>query len=483
MFASWGVPSFWQEVEYCVDVGEGFSCYFEDKLRSWKGKSATGFLASLFDEPSVVIFVPWTLGITDGHIVEGFKVWDLLRRAEHYVLEAARNTNYVPCGEECVRCIALPAIGVFKDEKEIIWRFRGGLGFLHAGSFLKALDTMTDSRPEIILLDLSHGMNYIPAILRDSIELAVLLYASSLKKGKVAFLVFNSDPVREKGERAYVHLVEGFELTPSLARAMLWNKITWTLTSSRKARLYRFLESEHAREIARVYGERIKKFDKYFDVSRRVLTAIRNGLVLYLAQYLPADVEALASYSENLKSDLMIYEEDENWCHVETGDGFINVNMLIDVNREASCVYALASLLKALDRGLKLGPDICIKNLKELAEAYSFSSLMKVIASSELSNVEARVKTLAAKCFDDEITSYIPYYQVYDATWFARGSVEADCKKLKEAVEGPVDSRNFLAHAGLEKNLIEVRYVSNEVYIRYRDRGMVDNVLRKLGFI
>lgn len=490
IFASWGKPKGrqgWCMVEYGLEVDEELSRVFPAPEGTWSGRSATGFLASLCEESHVVVFAPWTLGIGGELLERGVTPRSLLERAERYVREAAEDPEYIPQLPSIhVRSHALPAIGVFKDGDGNVWRFRGGLGFLYAGSFLQAFEVMEELRPDVVLLDLSHGMNYIPAILKDSVFLATLLYASRLEGGSVHFLAFNSDPVTAQGEKVFLHPIEGVELSADVARERLWQAISWAVTSSSRARLYRFLDRERAREVSKRYGKEIKEFSRFAKIGRSIVKAVSNGLVLYLAQYLPGDVKAFSRYEGRLREALKTYERDEAWCRIERGEGRVDVNALIDINREAVYLYALASLLKSLPlRGVAGGEDgIGLSQLAELADAFSFSAMVKIIAKAEISNVKARVEKLASECFGGRIDQFIPYSAVYDATRFVGGEVKVYCENLKPPDAGSrgagPDPRNFLAHAGLEKNLIEVRFSDGEVYVRYRDRKSVESVIERL---
>ena len=114
--------------------------------------------------------------------------------------------------------------------------------------------------------------------------------------------------------------------------------------------------------------------------------------------------------------------------------------------------HEITSLERLEERGVKL------RKLDNIAD--NIGGYYRIVAKDEINNTRR-------KCLEDGGEEY--GIEVKEGAWPAKAA-------------RPVNERNFIAHAGMERNVTEGRVVGGEVYIRYRSGGwsVVRGLLNKV---
>jgi len=324
------------------------------------------------------------------------------------------------------RMIIAPGVGDFRDKI-----FIGDMSDFYAYVMCKLEEFLPAGEDLELHLDLTHGINFMPALTYRAVrELAEIIPA------KVRLFVYNSDPFSKEASYLRVNLVESDEIPwrPSL------NKLSNSLELLRPIDLSESEREELFRYELKKYGEVKKKVKELNAFTGSVV----NGLPLALFRFYP-ETELL---DECIKEVMMFYNR---YIMVSKEDGKIKVKRRLSLGRDFPSLIKLiltAKILKEL--GIEKKNEVELEKLNELKDnIFHRNKRIEVMISNDLHKIEERKR-----------------------------DVTDDWKKLKEFLgyKGGYDSRNFLAHSGLEENAVEIRREGNRVMLRYCD-DMIDRVI------
>lgn len=323
--------------------------------------------------------------------------------------------------------IISPGIGIFEEGSF----FGSALDYYYYSLYeisKKFLESLESGDEDIkIFLDLTHGLNYTVILTYRMIkELAGIL---SIFKN-VEFSAYNADPSPQRfAKELSINIIEESIVVPSIPNEKI--------VGSKKALEPINLTPEEREAINKELRE-IEGFDK--SSLSAFLGALHNGLPLALLTFYPK-VNRLKGVIENI---LEIYER------------------YIEVYRNEK--------LK-VSKKLRIG-----RNFKGYVISFFISSLMKDsdIITSQKKEVDVKeIEELADKLFkfDERLKIRIKNYVYTIKNLLKNKEVESwcICNKVLGRNVGEPDKRNFLAHSGLEKNIIEVKKRKDSLLIRYRD--------------
>ena len=484
----WGDPSRWKPVKgYRVELPDGCGFYTAPKPY----KSSLGPLMEAFSGAEVLLFASSTLGDPSvgsysGLVsaVEGI-VWSFLRGGE-YCSDPSR-----------IRAVVLPGIGRF--ERDVVKSFLGWLGQFRVAAFLKALDFMDEFKPSRVILDLTHGINYMPAYTRLSVFDAITCY-SALNRVEVRLLVYNSEPFPDGAKEASdlnIILVEDFRFEPKWALTTLYDLLASSLITWLKPA-----------PIRSVFGLRLPTYPeaewrRLYKCMGKLVRAASWGLIIPLAEA----VEELTSLDlQSLKREL------ERFSYLRGCDDLVEIDgrtlrYLFSPVYEAALLLGLGEVVKSfgfrvqrVDGGLGEG------DLKRLAEALLPKTPLELF-KHEWSQLQDRVKLFRVLGLDVGGWRRLKAYtEVGNVRFRGRSLLEfmrevekegggldsgALMKELGsevnkalaegEKVEDP-ERRNFIAHAGLERNVTLVSARGDSIYVKYDEnlRDRVDGIIKKL---
>jgi len=342
--------------------------------------------------------------------------------------------------KEFVKCLGLliepyvvicPAVGSPGN----IWRFIG-----HPTDFetiaLYHIGKLCIEKPYTrLVLDLTHGVNFMPAVtLKLAEKLASIILAAhmgsvaSLEEG-VELQVYNSDPLPSGA--AVNNLNINRIMKDRIKTIIAPHELPKRLIRHRKK------EIKQAEELRRIN-------EKYLNAVQLPLSAIYYPLPLALCE--------TVFQNPAIQQPATILEEAFNlwYSHVKIGGG--EVDRLLGVDPDA--VYALY-LVEAFGRRLKaeVKPPPTVEDLKKLAKLYKVvNKSFYYLITNEISHIERGLAVLGG---------WIPLHFLYS-----------------EDVEKRADTRIMIAHAGLQKELVEVNSLKQ---LRYRRD--VSEILREAGLL
>ncbi len=320
-----------------------------------------------------------------------------------------------------VDTIIAPGIGEFRHGT-----FRGNAMDAYNYILRRLAEIIPADAPLDVHFDSTHGLNYITLLtyraLKDLLGIATL-------RNRVHFAAYNSDPFVPKVSRELtLHKIENTPVTPS--------PLAEPLPSSAKDYIGRF--SVPGGE----YGQVIKGLKRLKEIRTRVrrlnswIASILNGLPLVFASAFPDETELNEAveeiedvYKENVAVSPTTVER-----RISLGEGF-------------GRLVKLTFQIRVLKREGLPKEELSIEELKNLSE--------EVFRGRVLASTKTEIDRIA-RSLKADTNDWLRYSEIL--------------RMMGKSPNPQVDDRNFLAHAGLETNLIEVKR-EGELYVRYtRDK-------------
>ncbi|HDZ35697.1 MAG TPA: TIGR01897 family CRISPR-associated protein [Thermococcus sp.] len=371
------------------------------------GPSTLPILQKAIKPDWTVIVLPDTLG-RDFESLEALRE-DVRNRLMGFL-------DRIGAGRE-VDAIIVPGIGEFPHGT-----FRGGAMDTYHYTLYRLAQVLPIEGPLEVHFDSTHGLNYITLLTYRALKELLGIAAMT---NRVTFTAYNSDPfVPGITRELTINVIEKSEVKQS--------PLNEALPSSRKGYLGNFALP------GREYGSVIKSMEKIGEVTRGAgklnawIASVIYGLPLVFGAYYPdgrlleeALDEVLSAYSENIRVSEKRIER-----ALSLGDGF-------------GVLVKLLYQRKVLKMGGLPKEEFSLEELGEIAERF-FKGRIRESTKTELHRLTSSVKV--------NTNGWIRYSEFL--------------KMMGKNPNPQVDPRNFLAHAGLEANLIEVKR-EGELYVRY----------------
>jgi len=301
-------------------------------------------------------------------------------------------------------------------------------------------------------LDLTHGINFMPTLTYLSLKEIISAF-NILRSGEnngIKFTVYNSDPVvGEEMQKLEIHVVEKSEpiwFVPRLK--VVESSITPVCPSGKNPELWQKLNSE--KEIAR-----LRKILNCKDASA-FLGAILNGFPLAIVSFFPENIRCLGEAIEDIVSIFIRYID------VNVKDCSVTLNRKLKFTEHFKFlvfVWIFARLLRLTEVIKCRLKEVELEVLKVLkGKVFKWNNVLYSVVGTEIWQIEEHVKKR----------------NVSDWTLLARVFGRKNDQEKKKSVH----DRNFLAHAGLEENCVEVKIGDREeIMVRYCEELM--NVIRE----
>jgi CRISPR-associated protein Csx1 len=364
--------------------------------------------------PNRVILV-----VVDTAIGEEFEDYeDLCRKVEEYYKKFCEEIQ-LPLTPEV---IVAPGVGDFEKAK-----FEGEMtDFYHFASFELAKRLISAKGELDLILDLTHGVNFAPTLLYRSLHelLGVLAYTR-----KVQLRVYNAEPYRKGVKTLQIHLVESRGVQPRLSAHLLGEE-------DGRAYLVKPVRKPPQGESMRAVRIEAKETSEL----NAFLSSIANGLPLALLTFYPGK-----ELEEKLKEACDLWRRSVE-CLKEEKIVRRRMRFTDDFMR---CVRLWVA---ARSFGLGRREEASLEELKELSKLFKSEGMKEALVSRTLAGLETRIGGSKKG-----IGEWTPLSEL-----------------MEEGKSGGFSPQNFLAHAGLEYNVTEVR-ISGGVRLRYPEsqRGKV----------
>ena len=324
-------------------------------------------------------------------------------------------------------------------------------------------------RPERVVLDLTHGVNYMPTLTYRAIRETASLVSPMSENGSVTLEVFNSDPVvafkdvREKcgrlkdnpcapkdckgcmkeAQHASIHRVVREKLTLINIMSEI-DEILKKLRERPNIVEPRRRLDDKARN--RVDSVNVGSSD-VFRRALRLLKLVRLGLVPELAVFLDQNPRLDAEIEEVLDKALEVWE---SLITVDVKDGVLTVDRAARLSEGfKSLVYAwlLSKSLKTLLESLKLGGPTKLSSVLELGNRlYRGSRLFVKIQEREREKIEY---ALHKDCKQLPSIGRVKLSEIY----YSSSRSPPDCR---------VFQRDLIAHGGWHSDVVVLRVECRE---------------------
>ncbi len=417
LFSVWGNPCNWEEVTYEYKGSERQSFTTVEVLDAVENFDK--IVIFVFD--SLIAEVPYCRNCPTARAKVAPRGYGKLRDEVLEMVERwIRNKTRIDISKVTIR--VLPNVGRYRDG----WNFILSTltPFDLAGSFM--LNYLFKEIGDTNFFDLSHGINYAPTLLRELGLLATMM--GSLNKYKEIKGVFlNSEPYAPKATLK-IHVVDEVEVSPkTAAKEVFFWIIKYRNLVFNKLRVIKFsgMPPQALKEI----NEEAERVGEYL---KAIAGAFRISAPLALAMLSKRGVSIRDPFEELLKF-VKVSGKRITWNYVPTLDGIIFLYSLMSL---ANFVRTSASEVGKCEVN---GYGVCLRKLIERV-----GGLQEDVAIHELDN-------LLRKDFSELV---------------------GNCKDA--------DLRNFIAHAGLEKNVVKVIRGEESCELAYCDQDMVEDLLRNV---
>ncbi len=341
-------------------------------------------------------------------------------------------------------------------------------------------------RPDALVLDISHGINYMPALSLRVLE-RLLVFHTALRGEPISVAVMQSDPVSDDDQESLIHVVEAGRVGYSIHDALEY--FVGPLPSAAgEIHGYRMLgRSKPPEALRRLRIDLRRALEEYWAPLKALMASNRHGLALY-ALHLLSEVEPTA-----LKADLESLEDSMRGAlryrevHIENGIVVLQPYVIIpgeslNVFYALELLEALASLEELKPRAIGAYRMFSLSSLRRYLERIRPPEPSRAIAEKEIDDVEARTRWFlelleAEPSLLSKPTSYSTVYAVLEEKAYEalRGrenilkGVGENQEKLEKGAGGScsIDKRNFYAHAGMERNALAVILGGEGVYVGY----------------
>ena len=383
-----------------------------------------------------------------------------------------------------VDLVVVPGVGVFQlkggDGGFKRYVFRGSPQNTLALLELDLYRRLHTYRPRAVVLDVSHGINFLPVLAVSALRWAVKTY-SALEGVEVGVAVVNSDPVESHGQEATLHLVDARVVSrrPLEVLADVVGEV-WRLVEGVKAYKMLVREERPPKELLELDKTVRMVAKKYASLAGTMLRVADYGLLLYLAHQLtdtdPNEILKDAKKVEELLSKAMARRVEAGGDTVIVSHGFsLNASGILDT------IYTLHLLAKMAREAPGLIEEVegyrmaGLDRLRSYAERVGLREPAKTLLYNELRDLEKRVN-LYRKVTGEALEKPTPYRLVYKALEAQaldlldedrRQDLLKDLEKSAESKMCDVDTRNFYAHAGLEQNAIAVAVKGDRILVGY----------------
>ena len=523
----WGLPASWRRVVYKPvlppEPSGRWRAWRPDEWAEYGGwvESHSTIVAEAWAlhsggfEVSLLVFVADSLASPGGEdktgcpdakeISQGVKSASVGEPPESYKALVGRagklGEAYLECflgevfGEEApgARLVVVPSSAAYRvrdDNRSISYYYRSEPSTARALMEYALLEALDNLRPDLVILDTSHGVNYFPLLAREALSRAVRVYAA-LRGGRVYYSVVNSDPVQAEGEESRIHVIEAgmVELGPLEALVEFYAGHA----RADRIRVFRSLTGGKPPVQALKLNKAAEEFrQRYAPLVGSLRLSYHYGFPLYIAAKLNGlDVEEARRWNteyERLLAEALGAGRDpyQPRIKVDRDKGQVVVEWDYTLLPPALDTLYATRLLEKLageSRGLLEAEAVegitfyPLSRLQEMAEKFGVSIVGLTMLKSELNDIRGKVESFEAKC------GRLAKPAAYDSLLSALEGGCNDAYTVSECRESIVNRRNFYAHAGMERHTILVARRGGDVQVAYRPEcvGVVEKLLAEGG--
>ena len=487
IIAPWGLPPQWREVTYILELAE---------KRAIKFKCCTTLIPLLLsleeevkvnkvnNKVNVVIIVLDSL--VDKYTRKEESVcYECYSELSEYVDEANKAGSYRELTlklanfvKEFFKCllkkygldlnvnlhvVIAPAIGSPGGN----WVFKGDLQDFES-TVLRELGGLCLDKPySKIILDLSHGINFMPSLLmRLAPKLVSILLLAHRDLEKVRLEVYNSDPIPPRGvveREIYINRVV-YEDVKSILLIHTTDKFVdfSRIVRSNESLMSGFMQTKI---------DLVNEIDKVKEDLEYIYSSLYYPLPLAL-YYLTCEdrckrIEGLGEVLNKLTDHVLVDLEKRI------------VMRVFRVDPDALYLYYLTrALCKRIERCDNEAPSVKYLKSSIITNVYkSVHEALSILVKRELSLVEGAILNK-----EEGLKKYNELFLRLKGNWKPLCEIKALLGKGKCRDKLQVDKRILIAHAGLQDDLVEV-FIDEEPRLKYREDYKAEKILKESNLL
>lgn len=377
-------------------------------------------------------------------------------------------------GQGRVKLVVAPGAGVYGG-----YRFGAPdtepLGVYRATALVHILRALRDTGAELVVADVTHGVNYMPIALSMAARDAALAWSIASRR-RVMVEVVNSEPYpiatpTTELPRLRIHTVETLELDGSSGETVDEAALRMRrLARAARGAPWRYSEGVDRASIGRKIGGIRLGGGSQATLGKTYKLVLGDGIAaanialyamplaaLYLAQSTARSWGGASVLGETLNALGRVLEIAVDDGVLDRGRGVAYPAVTLRATSTRLLLFSAAMLDRLKDAlgGIVAGDvkveGASIEDMRDAVEA--LGSLYRSIALNELSSLQR-------KCLESKECCSLP---VCPGAWPGE---PCDDKAVSS-----VDPRNLKAHAGLERNLVEAARLGETLRLRYRLHG------------
>jgi len=497
LIATWGEPDGWNKVRYEFEGVQEESC------------STLGLLNKVINPDRTIVITTDTLAAKrkeikkcetkrrEAEVIDTLKLSELsydtaLELVKDYIKRTAKVFN-----AKVDDVWVVPSVGYFSNAvvEGHFPDFRYSL-FLH---FFKIFEELiSDGEKLEVFLDITHGQNFLPTFTSEVLNIVLGIAAYFVKDVRITIL--NSDPFipASRPEILKIHKVFDNRLIIPQPYRFYAKRLGFLGGFEKKAQdLQKILEP-----IRSFINDEIPKEIRLIDQHKAFLGAIMNALplVIFYSYAHPKYIEQLLSlveeiYKQNIKLDIKNVLINNS----ESEKLFIYRFLKFLPEVEVFSVYGMylkglklkySKLVNTLDPQKVKKDGVPFEFLKIIKSLWSHNERDDAILTKEIGDIKSKgdVETLIDDYLENKqmsLKDWLEFMEKFTKTgdiflfdWKLLSELEGkstnsdttkdnNTNKKSEYKKSYDPIRNFLAHAGLTKNIIELKF-EGSLFIRYK---------------
>jgi len=483
----WGDPAQWGPVKYIVEKEEEKGEIEVHEINE-KYRSTLGALMKVYPEADVLLFISSTLGGLSKS--KGYR--EMLEEILSEIKEKyLKNPEY--CADhDRVDLKILPGIGRFK-EGNIQKSFIGRIDAFRVAAFICAYEKMVNEKPERVILDISHGVNYMPVYVRLSVYTALLGYLARTG-GEVKWQVYNSEP--KSGDNLKIMLIENSKVKYDFSIQSLFREFEVLYERNFKLVKPNFCQNPPPTPSC--------EWSKFNDKVIKLVKTARSGLII---PFIEAALDIKNTRIELYEAELKRY----SYLDLEKCEDIVSISdnelrYLYYPNLTSIYLISIAYSVSAeQDMPEIYDNGYCIDCLKKKAEKF-FEEPVLTIVENEIYQLKERVEL--ARSAELKFENWEPYnvfvkigeisletgetifekYRCCEKEELKKILMREEIRKeIEDKIEKgrklkPIDKRNFIAHGSLERNITQIIDKEGKIYIKYNEekRKEIENILKNI---
>ncbi len=348
------------------------------------------------------------------------------------------------------------------------------------------LKKLLDVAPDEVIVDLTHGLNYMPVSLVEAVEFALKAYAVATYR-EIKFTIYEAEPFSRDAKSLNFFVPKSETISHRHEKDVLSVFLKRQPDEVFNRKYYIFTSNKPNRELTSRLGELVKGLKGRNDAKGALpLGIVAANVILYsmplAAVYLASEV--YRSNQPNLRKicrflNDLIYESVKHGEILKVKDGKYVVLPAFTLDWKAISVLIASTSL--MDSIMNMDALTCDESLRERIVDVELLS-KKGVSLSELKEISKFLGELYKPIADNELKSL---ESCLDCCKNCSIEVKNSCWPGKACDVTSLHPRNLRAHAGFERNIVEGKVQNidgktKELFIRYRLKDCWDKLKKKL---